>query len=86
MLQRKKPEPPAAATATEAVLDPCTEDEAYTACVETNEKMAKPVPDEVLDDYWMTAVGEIAKDDKNITNEEHAQIRAAVMVSLNIPF
>jgi len=67
----------------------CTMQEAYDACVAANETLGvSAVPDEVLDDYWTSQAQAIAADTNNVTNEEWAQIRAAVVgdIGLDIPF
>lgn len=66
---------------------PCTEDTAYTACVAANATLGDTaVPGEVLDDYWIAAVQEIAKDPDTVTSEEWAKIRDTVLTDINIPF
>jgi hypothetical protein len=67
-------------------VESCTEDAAYQACVEKNESLEKPVPQEVLDDYWVTNVQEIVKDSENVTGEEWVVVRDAVIENLEIPF
>jgi len=82
------PKPPAKAKveAPKASAESCTEDVAYQACVEKNESLEKPVPQEVLDDYWVTNVQEIVKDSENVTGEEWVKVRNAVIENLEIPF
>lgn len=65
---------------------PCTEEEAYQACTTTNEAMTKSVPKEVLDDYWVTRITEIAEDSDNVTPEEWGRIRTAVTEDIEIPY
>ena len=76
------PKPPKIA----ALAESCTEEDAYQACIETNQKLAKPVPSDVLDDYWTHQVTAIAADTDNVTDEEWAKIRDAVLNDINIPF
>jgi len=65
----------------------CTQDDAYQACIEANEKLeAKAVPAEVLDDYWTANTTKIAADVKAITGEEWAKIRDATLGDIDIPF
>lgn len=76
-----KKKPPSAKVAT------CTVDEAYEACWDANETLKdKKVPEEILDDYWKSHVAALAKDPENITPEEAAKIRDAVLGDINIPF
>ena len=89
--KKTPPKPPKASKKAEPeveepTLEPCTEDEAYNFCLEANAKLEKPVPDKILDDYWVSHVTEIAADFDNVTDEEYAKIRVAVMCDLNIPF
>ncbi len=87
------PKPPAASDEAEAappeepaVVESCTEEEAYNHCVAVNEKLDKPVPDHVLDDYWLSATEATAADPENVTNEEWAKVRLVVLQDCNIPF
>ena len=70
----------------EAPLEPTTEAEAYQACLDANASSKKPVPGEILDDYWVTHVTGIAADGNNVTGEEWAKIRDAVLEAIGIPF
>ena len=65
----------------------CTQDDAYQACIEANEKLKeKAVPAEVLDDYWTANTTKIAADVNNITGEEWVKIREATLSDIDIPF
>lgn len=65
----------------------CTEDEAYGACVAANGALGeKASPDEIVNDYWIGAIQEIAKDTDAVTPEEWAKIRDDVLVKIDIPF
>lgn len=64
----------------------CTEDEAYQACVTANGALPKPVPGEVLDDYWVANVQGTAADTNNVTDEEWPKIRNATLKDIDIPF
>lgn len=81
------PKPPkAAAPKAGKPVETCTEQEAYQACLDANDALTKPVPSEIMDDYWVTAVTEIAADTDNVTDEEWAKIRKATLESIEIPF
>jgi len=78
----KAPKPPETPTG-----ESCTQDDAYQACIEANEKLEeKAVPAEVLDDYWTANTTKIAADVKAITGEEWAKIRDATLDDIDIPF
>lgn len=79
-----KPEPKAEPEA--APIEPMTEEEAYQKCVDFNAKLNKPAPDSVLDDYWVSRIQEIAKNENNPTPEEYGKICTAVLEDLDIPF
>ena len=84
---RTAPKPPkAAAPKAGKPVESCTEQEAYQACLDANDALTKPVPSEIMDDYWVTAVTEIAADTDNVTDEEWAKIRKATLESIEIPF
>ena len=85
------PKPPAIPkkTAPKQTVKQCTAEEAYQACFDANEalgKTGKSVPGEILDDYWVSRTTSIAADTDNVTDEESAQIRDAVLNDLTIPF
>lgn len=81
------PKPPkAAAPKAGKPVETCTEQEAYDACRDANDALKKSVPGEVMDDYWVMAVTEIAADTDNVTDEEWAKIRKATLESIEIPF
>ena len=83
----KKPKPPKATPPkAEKSGESCTETEAYQACCDANAALTKPVPGEVMDDYWVTNVTEIAADTDNVTGEEWAKIRNKTLESIEIPF
>jgi hypothetical protein len=86
--KKAAPKPPEASGKVDgkSTVKPCTEDEAYQACVNANEKSANSVPNEVLDDYWVTHVTEIAGDTDNVTDDEWPKIRDAVLGDIDIPF
>ena len=70
-------------------VESCTQDEAYQKCVTANDGLKKPVPGDILDDYWLAQIGEIAADGENVTDEEWPKIREAVLKDLgvdDIPF
>ena len=70
------------------VLEGCDMNEAWGACVTANEALNKPVPDEILGDYWTGSIGEIAPgiDVKDVTGEQWARIRESVLLKVDIPF
>jgi len=82
----KPPKPPKTTKEIEKSVKPCTEEEAYQACIEENDNLKKPIPGEILDDYWVTHVTEIAADTDNVTNEEWGKIREATLGDIRIPF
>ena len=83
----KKPKPPKATPPkAEKPAESCTETEAYQACCDANTALTKPVPSEVMDDYWVTNVTEIAVDTDNVTGEEWVKIRNKTLESIEIPF
>ena len=77
---RKKP-PVKAEPAEEA-----TEEEAYNAIYAYNVAMSEPVPDEIRDDYWTSAVDENSTDSDNVTPQEWSVIRDKTIEKLDIPF
>lgn len=83
------PKPPTAvapkATA-EKPIESCTEQKAYDACIAYNKDLKNPVPEEVLNDYWLSQIDEIATDPNGPTDEEWPKIRDAVKESCSIPF
>lgn len=83
------PKPPAAPKPPKAgkPAESCSEEDAYQACFDANEKLGdKAVPEDILNDYWIAEVQKIAVDVDNITDEESAKIRDAVLESIHIPF
>lgn len=86
-----KAAPKAAPTTKEAMaperpVEPCNQDDAWVACIEANKALDKPVPTEVLTDYWESNRDEIAADPTCPTDLEHGQIKNAVLNDLSIPF
>jgi len=65
---------------------PCSEGDAYDACVVANTALDNPVPTNILDDYWLSHATELAADPDNITEEEAPLIRNATLNDINIPF
>ncbi len=88
----KAPKPPKAEKVetpeaeTETPSEPCSEKEAYDACFTLNEGLNKPVPQEVLDQYWLKRAIEIAVNEDEVTDEEWGKIKVAVMSDIEIPF
>ena len=70
----------------EKSVESCTELEAYEACVAANNALAKPVPENVLRDYWVDNVLKIAVDSDNVTGEEWTKVRNATLKNVDIPF
>lgn len=83
-----KPKPPKVAEKAklEVATQPCDAETAYTACVDANAALPAPVPQEVLDDYWLAQTTKIAADTDSVTDDEYGQIRHAVLNDLQIPF
>lgn len=77
-----KIEKSAEATDTES----CTELEAFEACDKANDALTKSVPEQVLKDYWVQNVFDIAADDQNVTDEEWVKVRNATLKDIDIPF
>ncbi len=67
-------------------VETCTETQAYEACLAANAATEKPMPEEVLDDAWVTRTDDIAADVENVTDEEWVKIRDAVLTDVTIPF
>jgi len=83
------PKPPKAAVpkaGKKESIESCTEQEAYQVCIDANAGLKDPLPGEIMDDYWVTNVTEIAADTDNVTNEEWAKIRQATLENIEIPF
>lgn len=82
------PKPPESETPTvDTPPATCSMDDAWAACEAANEGLGQTaVPDEVLEDYWQSQAVKIAEDTENITQEEWAKIRDAVLDDLGIPF
>lgn len=81
------PKPPTVAKPeTEELVDLCTEDEGYQVCLTANAALEKPIPSEVIDNYWLENAEKIAEDTENITSPEWAKIRNATLESIEIPF
>ncbi len=81
--RKTTPKPPAKV---EEKGDPCTEEEAYNAIYAYSAAMSEPVPDEIRDDYWTSAVDEVAADSNNVTATEWPVIRDKTIEKLDIPF
>ncbi len=80
---RKKP--PVKAEPAEEV-ETCTEEEAFNAVHAYNAAMSEPVPDEIRDDYWTSAVDENSTNPDNVTPQEWPGIRDKTIEKLDIPF
>ena len=66
---------------------PCTQEEAFEACLDANDTQETPVPAEILDDRWIANIVKIAADQKNVTDEEWPQIRDATLSDIGVvPF
>ncbi len=80
--RKAAPKPPAKAESGEEA----TEEEAYNAIHAYNVAMSEPVPDEIKDDYWTSAVDEVAADSNSVTATEWPVIRDKTIEKLDIPF
>ena len=83
--RKKAPKSPKREDVTEAV-ETCTEEEAFNAIHAHNAAMSEPVPDEIRDDYWTSAVDENSTDPDNVTPQEWPVIRDKTIEKLDIPF
>ncbi len=80
--RKATPKPPMKAEPVEET----TEEEAYNAVHAYNVAMSEPVPDEIRDDYWTSAVDEVAADSNSVTTTEWPVIRDKTIEKLDIPF
>ena len=78
-------------------IEPSTEIDAYDACAAANEAVGSPVPEDILNSYWFDNIKKIGTDvtidektgemqTGNVTGEEWAKIRDAVLANLEVPF
>ncbi len=81
--RKAAPKPPVKA---EEEREICTEEEAYNAVHAYNAAMSEPVPDEIRDDYWTSAVDEVAADADSVDIGEWPVIRDKTIEKLDIPF
>ncbi len=81
-----EPPPTTEGQADEPDVTPCTDREAYDACMKNNAAQENPVPQTTLDDYWASNVLKYSANPEAVKNTEWPVIRNAVLLDLNIPF
>ena len=83
------PTPAAAAAPPGIPVGPCTEADGYATCLSINaaiEPENKRLPQETIDEYWLTIREKVAANPMEVTEEEWEQIRDKVLEHITIPF
>jgi len=78
--------PPKPKAGTPTVEEETTEADAWNDCLEANKTLDVPVEQEILEDYWVSAITDIAADPNNVTGAEYVAIRNKVLEQIDIPF